>query len=61
MLPDLSLYDPQYHTMIQRDIISVINGIADSFPGKVLTKPSIFRKTENKVYQLMYVSQDTRK
>ena len=54
MLPDLREYDSQYHLMIQRDIISVINGIADSFTGKVLTKPSILRKTENKIYQLLY-------
>ena len=58
ILPDLSSYDPQYHSMIQRDIISVINGIVDSFSGKVLTKPSILRKTENKVYQLMYASKN---
>lgn len=54
MLPDLSIYDPQYHLLIQRDIISVINGIVDSFSGVVLTKPSILRKTENKVFQMVY-------
>lgn len=58
MLPDLSSYDSQYHLMIQRDIISVINGIADSFSGKVLTKPSILRKIENKVYQLVYAEKN---
>ena len=58
MLPDLSPFDPQYHLMIQRDIIAVINGIVDCFSGKVLTRPSILRKTENKVYQLMYVSKN---
>ena len=58
MLPDLSLYDTQYHLMIQRDIISVINGIVDSFSGCVLTKPSILRKTENKIYQLIYAGEN---
>lgn len=58
MLPDLSIYDSQYHLMIQRDIIAVINGIVDCFLGKVLTKPSILRKTENKIYQLMYASRN---
>lgn len=58
MLPNLQMYDSQYHLMIQRDIIAVINGIADSFLGKVLTKPSILRKTENKVFQLLYVSEN---
>ena len=56
MLPDLSIYDPQYHLLIQRDIISVINGIVDSFSGKVITKPSILRKAENKVFQMAYTS-----
>lgn len=56
MLPDLRMYDSQYHLLIQKDIISVINGIVDSFHGKVITKPSILRKTENKVYQMIYVS-----
>ena len=55
ILPNLSSYERQYHPMIQRDIISVINGIADGFSGKVLTRPSILRRTENKVYQLLYV------
>ena len=56
MLPDLRMYDPQYHLLIQRDIISIINGIVDSFCGRVITKPSILRKTENKVYQMIYAS-----
>lgn len=56
MLPDLSTYNPQYHLLIQRDIISVINGIVDSFSGKVITKPSILRKAENKVFQMAYAS-----
>ena len=57
-LPDLVSYDQQYHLMIQRDIIAVINGLTDSFPGKVLTKPSILRKTENKIFQLLYASKN---
>lgn len=56
MLPDLRSHHPQYHAMIQRDIISVINGIVDSFEGSVLSKPSVLRKCENKVYQLLYAS-----
>lgn len=56
MLPDLKIFNSQYHGMIQRDIISVINGIVDSFPGKVLTKPYILRKTENKIFQIIYAN-----
>lgn len=56
MLPDVSSYHSQYHALIQRDIISVINGIVDSFSGTVLSKPSILRKCENKVFQLLYAA-----
>lgn len=54
ILPDLSEYEKEYHGMIAKDIISLINGIADDFEGKVLTSPAILRKTENKTYQLLY-------
>ena len=53
VLPVLTDYKQEYHLTIQRDIISVINGIADSFDRKVLTKPYILRKTENKIFQLL--------
>ena len=54
ILPNLDVFDKQYHTMIQRDIIAVINGFTDSFDGRVLTRPSILKKVENKVFQLVY-------
>lgn len=52
ILPNLSEYSEIYHSMIARDIISYINGIVDAFDGNVLTRPSILKKTENKVYQI---------
>lgn len=52
-MPDLTCYENKYHLMIHKDIISIINGIADSFPGTVLTPPNILRKTENKIYQIL--------
>ena len=55
--PNLSEYDASYHAMIHKDIITMINGIVDVFPGKVLTKPHILRLTENKVFQLLKASQ----
>lgn len=54
MLPDLSLYEPAYHMMIQKDIMGLINGIVDSFEGIVLSKPSLLRLSENKTNQLIY-------
>lgn len=58
VLPDLSMYEADYQGMIARDIISIINGIVDNFEGKVLTKPYILRKTENKTFQLLYASHE---
>lgn len=53
-LPDLSEFEYAYQHMIAKDIISLVNGLVDSFDGKVLTKPYILRKTENKIFQLLY-------
>lgn len=57
-LPDLQYYEKAYHNMIAKDIIAVINGLVDEFDGKVLTKPYILRKIENKVYQLLYAEKN---
>lgn len=54
MFPDLSEYEVQYHEMIQKDIFSVVSGIADNFDGTVLSKPYLLKKAENKVDQLLY-------
>ena len=53
-LPNLDEYSDAYKGMIAKDIISLINGIVDDFQGRVLTKPHILRKTENKAFQLLY-------
>jgi len=51
-LPNLENYDDKYHTYMQKEIYSFIVGLVDSFQGKVLTRPSILRKVENKIFQL---------
>lgn len=57
-LPSLNDYEFSYQNMIAKDIIAVINGLVDDFDGKVLTKPCILRKTENKIYQLIYAERN---
>lgn len=52
MLPDLSEFDPLYHSMIAQDILEIVTGLANSFEGLVLSKPYLLRRTENKIYQL---------
>lgn len=50
--PDMSNYDVKYHRMMQKDMLTLVKGIADSFDGRCLSKPSILSCAENKVYQL---------
>jgi len=57
-LPIVEEYENDYRGMIYRDIISLVNGIVDDFEGKVLTKPYILRKTENKIFQLLYAQKN---
>lgn len=53
ILPALAEYSLEYRIVAHRDIMSLINGLADSFSGKVLSKPFMLRKTENKIFQLL--------
>lgn len=57
VLPRLEGFYPRYRAMIAKDILSIVNGIADAFEGKVLTKPFSLRRAENKVCQLLYASE----
>jgi len=50
--PSLDDYDKKYRNFMQKEIYGFIVGLIDSFEGRVLTKPHILRKVENKVYQL---------
>lgn len=52
MLPYLGHFETSYQAMIGQDIMSMVNGIVDAFEGLVLTKPSVLRVTENKIYQM---------
>ena len=58
LLPRIDDYYIQYQSMIRRDIVAVVTGLIDAFEGKVLSKPFILRKTENKIYQLLYAQQN---
>lgn len=53
ILPIIEGYTSEYISIAQRDIITIINGLVDSFRGRVLSKPYLLRKTENKVFQLL--------
>lgn len=51
--PNLDEYEPEDHVFIKKEILAFVDGIVNSFEGKVLTKPAILRNSENKVNQLM--------
>lgn len=57
MIPNLDEYDGNYHQMIVDDIMALVVGLVESFQGLVITRPSILRKCENKIYQLCILSQ----
>lgn len=57
-LPFLDEFECHYRNMIAKDIIALINGFVDDFDGKVLSKPYILRKTENKIFQLLYAQKE---
>lgn len=57
-LPKLDMFEYDYRGMIAKDIMAIINGIVDDFEGKVLSRPYLLRKTENKVFQLLYAQKN---
>ena len=52
--PDTSDFAPEYRRIINSDILAIIDGLANSFSGVVLTKPYLLRPAENKIFQLIY-------
>ncbi|MGI2208546.1 hypothetical protein ACROAD_09715 [Shewanella baltica] len=53
-LEDLtSVLDVPYHDFVHKESYSVVEGIAEIFEGRVLTKPSIMRRANNKAFQAM--------
>lgn len=56
VLPNLAEIEAPLRRMVEQDILGLLNGIADSFGGVVLTKPSLLRLIENKTYQLIVLS-----
>ncbi|MGM8503822.1 hypothetical protein ACS6I1_06905 [Enterobacter hormaechei subsp. xiangfangensis] len=41
----------KYHNHCYREVFSLVEGIAEAFDGKCLSRPSILRKADNKVLQ----------
>lgn len=57
VFPNLDEYDIKYHDIIRKEILTTIQGILETFKGRCLSRPSVLRKAENKIFQLN-LSQD---
>lgn len=45
--------DVQYHNFVHKESYSLIEGLIESFSGRCLSKPSVMRRANNKVFQIM--------
>ena len=54
MFPDLEEYEQDYWQLITRDIHTVVTGLVNSFGKRVLSRPHLLARAENKVFQLSY-------
>lgn len=52
LLPKLEEYRVDYRNFMLREIVAFVDGIVESFPGRCLTRPSILKRADNKVFQL---------
>lgn len=46
-----NIIDIKYHNHCYREVFSLIEGIAEAFDGKCLSRPSVLRKADNKILQ----------
>lgn len=51
-LPDLSEYEERYRLLMQRELITFIEGIVETVGDIALTRPSVLRRADNKILQL---------
>ena len=47
------VFEDKYHAFVHKEAYSLIEGLAESFEYRCLTRPSIMRRANNKVVQLM--------
>lgn len=51
------IFESHYHAYIHKETYALIEGIVESFNGTVLTKPSVMRRANNKVFQASLAAQ----
>ncbi|MGF7047618.1 glutathione synthase/RimK-type ligase-like ATP-grasp enzyme [Paenibacillus sp. DS2015] len=50
--PDLNSFENQYIPFMQKEIMSLVEGIAETVGYSCLSRPSVLRRSENKIVQL---------
>ncbi|MGG3562740.1 MvdC/MvdD family ATP grasp protein [Neobacillus rhizosphaerae] len=50
--PSLREYDSKYRNLMQREMVTIIEGIAETFGNIGMTRPSFLRRADNKIVQL---------
>ena len=53
----IGIYEEKYHQFSYRESYSLIEGLAEGFSGKCLSRPSSMRRSWNKVFQAMTASE----
>lgn len=51
-LPNLSGFDLKYVNLMQKEMLTVIEGIGETFGRLALTRPSILKRADNKIVQM---------
>lgn len=46
--------DPQYHNFAHKESYALIEGLIESYDGRCLSKPSVLRRANNKIFQVMH-------
>lgn len=46
------IFDDKYHRFSHSEVLSLVDGIIESFEGPCLSKPSVLRRANNKILQL---------
>lgn len=51
------VYEQKYHQFSHRESYALVEGLAEFFPGKCLSRPSVMRRSGNKVFQALIASE----
>ena len=51
------VFEEKYHSFVHKEAYSLVEGIAESFEGRCLTRPSVMRRANNKAVQLILAKQ----